>query len=89
MPISLSSTSRCCSKNDRSPSCWAVVEEEAGGRVVVEDIFEVRDVFLVGLFSTEKSALKGLAHLSRQRSAWLELKLLPQHIQRFFSLSPM
>ena len=45
MPISLSSTSRCCSKNDRSPGCWAVVEEEAGGRVVLEDIFVVRDVF--------------------------------------------
>jgi hypothetical protein len=60
MPISLSSNSRCCSKNDRSPGCWAVVEEEAGGRVVLEDIFVVRDVFLVGLFSTERA---------RQRSA--------------------
>jgi hypothetical protein len=45
MPISLRSTSRCCSKNDRSPGCRAVVEEEAGGRVVLEDIFVVRDVF--------------------------------------------
>jgi hypothetical protein len=36
-PISLRSTSRCCSKYDFSAGC-AFVEDEAGGRVVLDDI---------------------------------------------------
>jgi len=37
-PISLSRTSRCCSKKEFSAGCCAVVDDEAGGRVVLDDI---------------------------------------------------
>jgi len=38
MPISFNSASRCCSKYDFSAAGAALVDEEAGGRVVL-DIF--------------------------------------------------
>jgi hypothetical protein len=41
MPISFSSTSRCCSKYDFSAAGCAFVLEEAGGRVVLDIFYSV------------------------------------------------
>jgi hypothetical protein len=40
-PISFNNTSRCWSKKDLSAGCCAVVDDEAGGRVVLDAIFVV------------------------------------------------